>query len=420
MASAAISAAVVSSGCSPDVHSPSIRGTGYVRIDAVAKHHPLYPQLQQLDDAIAAINLAAAAPRVPLTPAQISAQTAQLNRRLRQARDRANKILSQKQQDYANRERQAVSSALAAAGVPGGANAAAEMSAQSAQQGRAAAAAANQDFMAYQRSVVAQDNAAGNAIARQLQVQADQKYRAKAEQLQQAETDLSLRLTQADAAQRLSIKTRLSNLALDEATRKQLNAQMAAIESKESSAIESQRRSDAQTLKAYRAQLGAHTAQSVRSQMAAIGDRTRAKLSQRRDEVGAQLRSLGPPAIPSALPSGVKDEIAGIHRRFTQQFQSDAQKTIGGYDAVKADLDKQFAALHGADVGATGAAAKELSSLQKRRNALNQQIIGQIEREADRLAKDRGFSIVFVNVEAAHGGYDLTNDLIKDVESLHE
>lgn len=421
MASAAISAvAATSSGCSPDVHSVAIRGTGYVRIDAVAKHHPLYPQLQQLDDAIAAINLAAAAPHVPLSPAQISAQTTQLNRQLREARDRANKILAQKQQDYANRERQAVSAALAAAGVPGGENAAAQMSAQSAQQERTAAAAANQDFMAYQQSVVAQDNAAGNAIARQLQTQANQKYRAKAEQLQQRETDLSLRLTQSDAAQRLSIKTRLSNLALDETTRKQLNAQLNAIESKEAAAIEAQRRSDAETLKAYRAQLSAQTSQSVRSQMAAIGDRTRAKLSQRRNEVGAQLRSIGPPAIPSALPAGVKGKIADIHRRFTQQFQSDAQKTVGGYDAVKADLDRQFAALHGADIGATGAAGKELSSLQKRRNALNQQILQQIQREADRIAKDRGFSIVFVNVEAAHGGYDLTNDLIKDVESLHE
>ena len=34
-----------------------VRGTGYVRIDDVVKHHPLYPQLSQLDDAIAAINL---------------------------------------------------------------------------------------------------------------------------------------------------------------------------------------------------------------------------------------------------------------------------------------------------------------------------------------------------------------------------
>lgn len=418
---ATVSASALLAGCAPNVHSQSIRGTGYVRMDAVIKHHPLYGQLSQLNDAIAAINLEAAAPRVPLSASQIARETAQLNRELRDAQNRANKILAQKQQDYAKRESQAVGAALAAAGVKsGGTQVAQQMSATSAQQARQAAAAANQDFMAYQQSVVAQDNAASGAIARQLQEQANQKYRAKAEQLQQNETDLSLRLTQQDAAQRLAIKTRLSNLALDEATRKQLNAQLAAIEAKETSALETQRRNDTATLKAYQAQLAAQTGTAVRAQVGAIQGQTRAKIEERRNEVGAQLRNLGPPALPATLPAGVKDRIAKIHQQFTAQFQADAIKTVNDYNATKADLDRQFAALHGADVGATGAAAKELDALQKRRDALNKQIVDQIAREAQRIAKDRGFSIVFDNVAVAQGGYDLTNDLIKDVESLHE
>lgn len=418
---AASAVATLLGGCGVDVHSSSVRGTAYVRVDDVIKHHPLYAQLSQLNDAIAAIDLEAAAPRVPLGAAQVARETGQLNRELRDAQNRANKILAQKQRDYAARERQAVDAALAAAGVSGGGTqVAGQMSATSADQARQAAAAANADFQAYQQSVVAQDNAASNAIARQLDTQANQKYRAKAEQLQQRETDLSLKLTQDDAAARLAIKTRLSNLALDEATRKQLTSQLGAIDAKEAATIAAQRRSDADVLRAYRAQLSAQTAQAVRSQVGAITGQTRAKIAQRRNEVGAQLRSLGPPALPSNLPAGVKDKIAKIHQQFTTQFQADALKTVGNYNAVKADLDRQFAALHGADVGATGAAAKQLDALQKRRDALNTEIADQIKREADRIAKDRGFSIVFVNVEAAHGGYDLTNDLIKDVESLHE
>jgi hypothetical protein len=404
-----------------DVHSPQVRGTGYIRIEDVVKHHPLYPQLSQLDDAIAAINLGAAASHVPLSASQIARETQQLNRELRDAQNRANKILVQKQQGYAKREGQAVAAALAAAGVNGGgAQVAGQMSATSSQQARQAASAANQDFIAYQQSIVAQDSAASSAIARQLQAQAAQKFRAKAEQLQQQETDLSLRLTQADATQRLAIKTRLSNLALDEATRKQLAAQLAAIGAKENAAIEAQRTADAATLKAYRAQLSGETNDAVRAQVGAIQGQTRAKIQERRNEVGAQLRSLGSPALPANLPAGVKEKIAKIHQQFTSQFQADAQKTIGDYNATKADLDRQFAALHGADVGATGAAAKELGALQRRRDALNKQIVDQITREATRIAKDRGFSIVFVNVALAEGGYDLTNDLIKDVESLHE
>ena len=57
--------------------------------------------------------------------------------------------------------------------------------------------------------------------------------------------------------------------------------------------------------------------------------------------------------------------------------------------------------MHGADVGATGAAAKELDALQKRRADLYQQIVDQVKREATRIAKERGFTIVFVNVFAA-------------------
>lgn len=419
---AVCTAASLFTGCGRvDVHSPMVRGTGYLRIDDVVKHHPLYAQLSQLDDAIAAIDLQAAAPHVPLSAAQIAQETKELNKELVAAQDRANKILALKQQDYAKREQQAISAALAAAGVSGaGSYAAQQMSATSAQQAQAAAAAANQDFMAYQQSVVAQDSAASSAIARQLQEQATQKLRAKAEQLQQGETDLSLRLTQEDATQRLSIKTRLSNLALDETSRKQLQSQLAAIDAKESKAIASQRRADSATLAAYRAQLNAETGSAIRAQVGAIQGQTRAKLEERRNQVGAQLRSLGPAPLPSNLPAGVTAKITQIHKQFTALFQADAQKTIDDYNATKTDLDRQFAGLHGADVGATGAAAKELGALQKRRDDLSKEIVGQIQRDAQRIAKDQGFSIVFVNVHAASGGYDMTNELIKDVESLHE
>ncbi len=408
-------------GCGPNVHSSAVRGTGFVRLDDVVKHHPLYPQLSQLDDAIAAINLAAAAPQVPRTASQIAQQTAELNRELRDAQIRANKILAQKQQDYVRREQQAIAAALAAAGVKGsGALAASQMNGAASAQAAQAAQAANQDFMSYQQSVLAQNNAATSAIAGQLQTQANQKYRAKAEQLQQNETDLSLKLTQQDAASRLAIKMRLSNLAMDVAARKQAQAQLAAIDEKEAQELGAQRAADAATMRAYRAQLDAETGGAIRSQVGAIQSQTKAKLDEHRNEVGAQLRSLGPAPLPASLSPNVQAQLGKIHQRFVAQFQADAAKTLQEYDDTKSDLDRQFAALHGADVGATGAAAKELGSLQARRTSLYQQIVTQVERDASRLAKDEGFSIVFDNVRAAAGGYDMTNQVIKDVESQHE
>jgi hypothetical protein len=407
--------------CGVNVHSAAVRGAGYVRIDEAIKRDPLYPQISQLDEAIAAITLKSSAPSVPLGARQIAAQTQELNRELRAAQDRANKILAQKQRTYTAREQQAVAAALTAAGIPGaGALAASQMSGASAASQQQAAAAANADLQAYQQSVVAQDNAATNSIANQLQAQAAQKFRAKAEQLQQNETDLTLRLTQQDAGARLAIKMRLSNLAMDPAARQKADSELASINAKESAQVGAQRSADAATLKAYRAQLDRETSDAIRSQVGSISAQTRAKLEEHRDAVGSQLQRLAPVAPSAQLSPKVQAQIAQIQKQYAGAFAADSGKTIAEYNATKSDLDRQFAALHGADVGATGAAAKELDSLQKRRNDLYQEIVAQVERDATRIAKDRGLSIVFINIWAAAGGYDMTNQVISDIESQHE
>jgi hypothetical protein len=418
---AVLLAGTVPAACGVNVHSSNIRGTAYVRLDDAVKKHPLYSQLSQLDNAIAAISLESSAPHVPLGAKDIAAQTVVLNRELRAAQDRANKIIAQKQRDYGSREQQAVAAALSAAGVPGaGGVAAQQMSGASAAGAQEAVAAANADFQSYQRSVVSQDNAAAGAIASQLQTQAAQKYRAKAEQLQQNETDLSLRLTQQHASARLAIKMRLSNLAMDPAARKAAQSQLAAIDASESAQVAAMRNADAATLRAYKGQLDRQTSSAVTSQTGAIAAQTRAKLEEHRNEVGAQLRSLAPAPPAANLSPNVRAQIAGIQKKYAGAFQADAGKTFAEYQATKDDLDRQFAALHGADVGATGAAAKELDSLQKRRNDLYGEIVASVERDATRVAKDKGFNIVFVNVLAAGGGYDLTDQVISDIESQHE
>jgi len=76
--------------------------------------------------------------------------------------------------------------------------------------------------------------------------------------------------------------------------------------------------------------------------------------------------------------------------------------------------------LHGADVGATGAAAKELGSLQKRRDDLYQQIVAQIERDATRIATDRGLEYRFRQHLGRSRRLRHDNQVISDIESQHE
>jgi Outer membrane protein (OmpH-like) len=418
-----ILAAAALCGCSHvDVHSDKVRGVAYVRVDDVIKHDPLYPQLDQLNNAIAAINFEASLPHAPLTPAQIAAQTKDLNTQLQAAQARANSIIQSKQQSYGQQEHDAEVAAVKAAGIdPAAAGLGQSMNATSQAQAQAAAAAAQQNYTQYQRGVIAQDNAAMQSIAQQLSKAADDKLRARAEEYQQNESDLSLKLAQDDASQRMALRTQLSALALSADQRKSVNDQLAAMDKKEADQVNQLRAADAAALTAYRNQIGAQTSAQIRAQQSAIQSQTGAKLAQRRDQVGAQLRGLGAaPVATTSLPPDLRRRLGQIHQEYAGKFQADAQQAVEEYQATKSDLDAQFAALHGQGATATGAAAKQLRDLQKRQSDLQTQIQAQIQREAVRLAKEMGFSVVFDNVQAANGGYDLTNDLIHDLESQHE
>lgn len=427
-AACALLAALALSACAhqPQPDDPNVRGIGYVRIDDVIKVHPLYPQLSQLQDSIDALNLKAlGAAAVPRTPAQIASETKELNRELKQAQDRANAILRQKQADYQRREQAAINAALAAAGA--GTNGNAPVSAMqnvTAQQAQQVTQQANADFQAYQKSVIAQDNAAVKRISQQLGDRANKAYRQKATQLQEKESQLSLELSQQDAPKRLDLRMKLGNLALSDAQRKQYRDQLAALDSNEAAVVDAQRKRDQKELADYQKQLREQTSKQIADQVAKIRSETQSKLESRRNEVSAQvssqLKGLQPAPIPSNLPAQTRDKLAQIDKQFKSEFQADAQKTIDQYQSTKADLDAQYAALQGADGTATGAANKEVAELQHQRDELYNKMVDQVKRDAGTVAAKRGLQVVFISVVAAPGGIDLTNDVEKDIESLHQ
>ena len=423
LATSALCAAILLGGCSHvDVHSDAVRGVAYVRMDDVVKAHPLYTSLKQITDAIAAIDLDATAPRAPLSPQEVAAQTQELNKELKDAQDRANQIIAQKQKEYAQQERDADVAALKAANIdPKAAGIGADINATSQAQAQAAAQAAAQNYQAYQQSVVAQDNAAANSVAQQLSKEADEKLRARSEQYQQEETDLSLRVAESDSTDRMALKTKLNTLALDADTRKSINDQLAALDKKEATQVNALRAQHQKDMATYAAQLRADTQGAISRQVAGIRSQTNAKLSSAQANVSSQIRGLGGAPVPHVqIPPDVQKKLAAIHDDIGSKFQADAQAAINEYNSTKSDLDQEFATLHGQNAGAIGAEAKQLRDLRKRRDDLQAQIQSQIQREANRIAKEMGFSVVFDHPQAAVGGYDMTNDLIHDVESLHE
>lgn len=427
LAAAVFSAAVLAS-CAhqPQAGDPNVRGIGYVRIEDVIKQHPLYPQLSQLQDSIDALNLKAlGASAVPRTPAEIAKDTKELNRELKAAQDRANTVLRQKQQDYGAREQAAIRAALAAAGHGTNGNApVTAMQNTTAAQAQQVTQQANADFQAYQRSLIAQDNAAVQAMSKQLSERANESYRQKATKLQEKESQLALELSQQDASKRLDLRMKLGNLAMSDTQRKQYRDELNAIDAGEAGVVNAQRKRDQQELEAYQKQLRDSTNAQIAKQAAAIHAQTQAKLLARRNEVSqqvaSQLQGLQPAAIPSDLPAATRQKLADIDKQFKAQFQADAQKTIDQYQATKADLDAQYAALRGADGAALGAANTQVAALKKQRDDLYNKMVEQVKRDAAKVAAKRGLQVVFISVVAAPGGIDLTDDVEKDIESLRQ
>ncbi len=406
-----------------DVNSPEVRGIGYIRLDDVLKKHPLYAQLAQIDSNIDALSLRSLAPAVPKTGAQLARETTNLNRELEAARERANHVLQQRQSDYARREKEAVDAAIAASGES--VNSAPGQSMQNAANAQASAvsAQANADFAQYQQAVLAQDRAAVDAVSRQISLRADRQYRQKAEQLTAQESQVSLEYASRDSAQRLALRTKLNNLALDDASRAQVKSQLEALDRRESRAVAAMRAQDLATLSAYQRQLRQSTNAEVARQAAAIHQQTQMKLQSRHNTVASQVNSqIGtlPVQQGAGLSPGTQARIAQIQKEYRARFQADVNKTIADFNRTRTDLDARFGLLHGVDATAQGSVAKQLDALHKQRDRLYNQMVAQVEREVSGIAKRRGLRVVFDRFVTPAGGVDLTDEAEKDVESLHE
>lgn len=400
---------------------------GYVDLDALVKRHPLYAQLSAYEKSMEALSLRSVGADMGSNGADIARQEAELQTELKAAAERTNRLLKEKQDEYQRREQAAIEAALAGANVngPSAAQIATGLNSTAAGQQSSAVARAQQDLGRYRNAVVAQDKSASAALVKTYDDRATRLYRDKANQLQAAESQYSLQLAQADAAQRLSLRTKLGNLALDDASRKDAQAQLDALDKKEADALTAMRNRDQQTLAQYQDQLKTQMRAELEKQIAALHAQTQAKLG----ATGAAADLAGPSRIPvnagkgpgpQAVPSQLQAKLEALHRQYQAQFNADAKQTIADFNKTRDDLEHRFEQLRGADASAQSSAQAEMNSLQKQHDDLYQQIVAQIQREVQIVAKNRGVAVVVTNPIAPGGGVDLTPDAEKQVESLHE
>lgn len=431
-------AACAHGGSSPSSgSSPTDARVGYVRMDDIVKKHPMYGQLAQYDQNIAALNLSAVIPRAVAVSPDLKRQESDLERRLSEAAKRTDTVLRAKGEEFQKRENVAIAAALRSASAPGGATVAGVTGTmERTAQGQIAGvnAGAQNDLVAYQKQLQAQDNAQIVAMQRTLTARADRTYRAKADQINAGESALSLKLASDDATQRLSLRTRLSSLALDDAARDDAQKQLADLDRKEADALAAQRNRDQPVLAALQTQLRDQVQAQMRDQVAQIHAKSVARYRARQGDFQKQFAapSRGPlittkivngkqvAVVDPALPPPLRQRIETLHANYAKAFQADAKATIDDFNKTRANLKARYDALNGSDQSAAQNAQNEIASLRKKRADLYEQMVSQIGREVKTIAQRRGIQIVVSNPAAPAGGVDLTDDAMKDIETLHE
>jgi hypothetical protein len=397
----------------------------------LVKHHPLYSQLTGYDESIEALNLRGVVPDVAKPSADITKAEAELQSQLNAAAERTKRLLAEKSQAYQAREQAAIAMALRAPSdnPPSAEQIAAQINATAQRQSATVSAQANRDFDSYRKTLVAQDNGELAAAQKTLADRAGRRFRAKQDELGAKESAFSLDQANRDASTRLSLKTRLSSLALDDAARDDVRNALAALDRKEADALAAMKNRDSQTLATYAAQLRDEVGRDMQTKANEIHGRSIAKLNARGADIGRQFGTApGPVAVvagapaptPANLTPQLRSTLKSLHADYQQQFNRDAQSTIDDFKRTRDDLRRRYDQLRGIDAAAQSGARAQIDSLTQKRADLYSQMVAQIGREVRLLAQARGISVVVTDPVASTGGIDLTEDALKDIESLHE
>ncbi|MGH7662267.1 MAG: hypothetical protein ACRENA_15275 [Vulcanimicrobiaceae bacterium] len=422
-------ALVVAAGCAKPASQQSAGGSetqgtgrvGYVRMQQLVKAHPLYGQLHQIELSIDALNLRSLGPEVAQTGADLSKQDAELQKELNEASARTKKILAEKQFEYQREENAAIDAALAASGrASSGHPLASGVGATAQQQASGVSAQMNRNLQAYAKTLDAQQRDQIQAYQKAVAQRLDRQYQAKANELQSKESEFALSLATKDAAQRLDLRTRLSNLALDNAARQNVKGQLDALDRSESDQVAAMRNRDQQTLVQLRTQLRAQGQREMDAGVAKIRAQAQSKMT------AAGRGAAGPAPAPGAsvaavnLPPDLKARIDALHKQYQDRFSQDAKATIDQFKKTRDELQQRYNELHGVDAASSVSLQKELASLQSEHDKLYQQIVDQINREVRVVAQERGVTTVLSEVAGDGQGVDLTEPAKKEIESLHE
>lgn len=351
----------------PAVH-PSIGSAG---------RHGVQIALAEYDRQIAALRATLHTPEFSNSTRDIDASIAALRSEVSATSARVQSAIAQKAASYAAREDAAVSALLAQSDAPAPSRQQVAQRLERDYQREYAQlrSGAQGDMNSYQTALLDQQRRAYATFVAAVQNRTEQAYAHRAQELRENESALLLDLARQDAPQRLTLRARLTTLAMSGAQRATIIAQLNAIQAREDRIVAALRARNAVTLNAYRDRLLAQSNADLARMAAQLQARTQANLAQRRDLLAAQRAPAAGLPLGSdrpAAPAGddVRARVAALRAQGAQAFQSDAQVTVDAYTSAGNDVAARFSAVRGQDVASSQITLAAIARLQRDRAAL--------------------------------------------------
>lgn len=348
---------------------------GFADLPRLLAAHPLQAVLAGYDRGIAALRSTQTVPGLLDPAAQAQRGAAALQRDAAAAQSRVQQIASRNAGQNRLREREALAAVLAARN------------------------AADREMMAYREELVRGTNANLAAYERSLEQRTQRALAAREQQLRESELMLAFTLARQNAGERALLRLKLEELHLDPATQTQLEAELSAMNARESDALAVMRRNDAGILERYRQQLQ-RDGEAANAQMAAqLRAKAEANLVLRRRVLQAE-------ASMAAMLPNLPLQIASFSASY--RSETDAAAILGGLRSASRDLSQLFGQFAEAAQRSQRETAAQIQALEAKRSSVYYSMIAQIEREAQRLARERRLGGVDVSGSRPKDSVDLT------------
>jgi hypothetical protein len=351
--------------------TPPSAPIGFIDLSTLVAHHPMHPVLLTYDRAIATLRGTLQVPQLSDMGAQANRSATAIERATAEAGVRVQNAAAQSAADR-NRERAAFATVLASQRAASQA-----MSSYADQLARATAA----NLAGYRRSL---DESATLALA------------AREQQLREKELTLAFDLAQANGLKRLRLRLKLEDLHPEPTTRKQLEAELSALNAGESRAVAAMRHSNAAVLADYRLQVEHDTARAGSQMAAQLQAKAAANLALRRKALYGEV-------IPSQLVGGEAPD-AG------------ATAVAGEFRGAGSNLSKRFNTLAQSTRQSQLQTTAEIRALEQKRYALRQTIVAQILRAAQALVQTRHLGGLVASGPRPTASVDLTSAVQRELE----